>query len=628
MIWLAVKDVAVLEGQQKKTVEKKIERNKYHHRLIDITEAPGKLLQISLSSLSLAAQERYWSQQLAAERNRIIKDGRLVDNEQLRRMAELEVMVQKALNVPDGWAKQTWVERVAKEAGMHWRTMYTHMDKMVNGSWGQTERKTRNDVGQLRQWDDAAIKFFTSTYMANRHLSVRKVFILTENESERQGWRMGSERSAYRIVDGLNEVAQTFRRKGWRGVEDEVLPPIMRNYSDLNPNDIWVGDQHTFDWFVQDENSGRVFRPQGYIWQDLRSRGIAGASLTEQYDSYAIGLALRDGILKKVDREIYGIPKTVYTDWGKPERANFLNGFKLAKIEVTDINVDFDRWLGEQFKDDLTGVYQELNIKTRQAIVRNSKAKLIERTFQTLEGMLRDRGLKGWAGNRVGVLEEPDKEELKAMRKNGSFMGIREFFQVLLEVIAEYNNRDHRGMGMNGMSPNEVFRMANFLPRSIDRRSADILFMKPAKRKVSKRGVVVDNVWYHDWDRMIDIHGKMVELRYDPFRSESILVFFNRDFVCEAPAYAYGSMVNEELTRELIAKKRHKAAEIRERMRVLCGYAEDYEQIAQKAVTRFDKAARELDKGEVRKKEFDKIDQDSVWKILAETNRSVIFNDN
>jgi hypothetical protein len=97
-----------------------------------------------------------------------------------------------------------------------------------------------------------------------------------------------------------------------------------------------VGDQHRFDFWVVDDDTGEVFRPEGYFWQDLRTRIIYGAAVDCRYDAWLIGLALRVGIA------IFGAFGSIYTDNGRPELSRYLAGI-LADMRA--LGLEWERTL-------------------------------------------------------------------------------------------------------------------------------------------------------------------------------------------------------------------------------------------------------------------------------------------
>ena len=636
MVYLTVKESAELENVGERAIQKRINQKKLFFREIKSnTGRGGKTYEVALTSLSEEAQKRYWDAQTESIDKQIIpaSDAALSDEKTLQQELKEEAQVRRAMHCPNGMSKVNWITQIAAEMGCSPRTLQRKIEKLKIYGTLHTARRRRADRGSVRSWDGGAEDIFRALALRpeNRHATIKALYNQTCLKAAEYGLIVGSERTAYRIYDDMGIAAHTFRKKGWRGIEVEVLPPILRDYNDLQVNDIWVGDQHTFNFFVVNEFSGAVVRLQGYVWQDLRSRAIMGVSLAQQYDSWSIGLALRDGIMSKMERIPYGKPKCVYNDWGKPERARYLSKLAAVKIDARGVDDDFEQFISP-FTTDETGVYDELNIQTRSAIVRNSKAKLIERTFGVLEQNLLDMGLKGYAGNRAGSLTDADKDDLKRWKARGELMTAREFAEVVKKVCAEYNARPHRGYGMLGLSPNDVFEAAvakGYKPIVIDKKQADLIFMKSAKRRVAPAGVQIDGDWYHDMDKMVALVKQQVEVRWEPFGGE-VHIFHNGEYVCAAAAYQRGSMADDALTAEMNEKKKRLGKNIKKELAALTIADEDYnnqhdEAKVRKAVTRFDGVTRKEERAKTPKKSKKQVD---VWEILAETNRSLVFDRN
>ena len=605
MIYLTSQEASEFEGISVQAIRKRAASGKYRVREVEARGGnSGKVYEILLTSLSESAQERYWQKQAGdgpqAEAIKVAVDERCLNSETaLAEKERREMAIHRACNCPDGVGKNEHMSVIAGDAGVSLRTLFRWVERYKeSGTVEGVARRERADKGAMRSWSQDAIDEFCRRFMNNRRGSAMSIFA----DMSKDGFNgMGSLSGAYRILDGLNIRAKIFRDGGMRAIDNLLLPPILRDYSDLAPNDIWVGDQHTLDWFVMDKESGHVFRPQIYVWQDMATRGIVGMAMDRKYSSWTINLAMRDGVLNESGRRIFGLPKCVYTDWGKPETSKFLNGFQMRarhfKVRVENFGNEFLNKYGEQFGDE--GLYGSLGIDSRKAIVRNSKAKPIERLYNTLEDILKDRNLPGWAGNYAGSLQDPDKDELKRLFSNCKMMSPADMFMHMIEAIEFYNSREHRGKGMMGMSPNDKFEMAmanGFKPVIVDRASANMVFLKAVRRKVEKRGVAVDNVWYHDYKNLIDLWGQWVEVRYDPFRAESVFIYKNGRFECEAKCYQYGSMINEELTGELIKQKRHLMHDVRDVVNDLRGNAEAPEDKVKRAALRFDDGAKEAEK--------------------------------
>jgi putative transposase len=58
-----------------------------------------------------------------------------------------------------------------------------------------------------------------------------------------------------------------------------IKPFVRRDISQLQPNDVWTADGHTFDAEVQHPMHGRPFRPEITAIIDVATRRIIGWSV-------------------------------------------------------------------------------------------------------------------------------------------------------------------------------------------------------------------------------------------------------------------------------------------------------------------------------------------------------------
>ena len=153
-------------------------------------------------------------------------------------------------------------------------------------------------------------------------------------------------------------------RNGDKAFSDKCLPYVERLYDDLHANDVWIADNHTFDFFTAGKD-GKVRRLYLTAFLDAKSGAMMGWNLTYAPSGDSTLLALRHGILR------CGVPKAVYFDNG-------------SEFLVSDIGGRGHRRRKDWNKDPLPpNILQFLGIEMHNAIVRNAKAKPIERTFCT-----------------------------------------------------------------------------------------------------------------------------------------------------------------------------------------------------------------------------------------------------
>lgn len=123
--------------------------------------------------------------------------------------------------------------------------------------------------------------------------------------------KIPSERSFRRQADKLPQAVIALMRYGEKAFTDKYIPYIDRLYDDLQANDVWIADNHTFDFITYCENNAqKTHRMYLTAFLDAKSGVLVGWNLTEQPDSHSTLLALRHAIKR------FGVPKSVYFDNG------------------------------------------------------------------------------------------------------------------------------------------------------------------------------------------------------------------------------------------------------------------------------------------------------------------------
>ncbi len=230
-----------------------------------------------------------------------------------------------------------------------------------------------------------------------------------------------AERSFRRHVNSdIKYAVKTLMRDGEKAFSDRCLPYVVRLYDSLEANDCWIADNHTFDIQSLDDES-KIHRLYLTAFIDTKSGVLMGYNITDSPNSQSTILALRNGIKR------FGIPKTLYFD----------NGREFLTCDLAG--------LGHRTKknsDEITStILKRLCIEMRNAIVRNAKAKPIERTFGTVKGQF-SKIFDGYCGGTI--LERP--ESLKRRIKNGDIprdYEIREMFDIWIDGY--YNLQDYGG---------------------------------------------------------------------------------------------------------------------------------------------------------------------------------------
>ena len=306
------------------------------------------------------------------------------------RIAKILAILRDVDEMPRDWTKgkRKWVELLAVKYDVTFQSIYRWMKKYdKKGIAGICHRKSTN--GLPKKWHPDALEYWISLCLKREHRKIDKkdLYDILIIEARRHRWEIGKYESAMWWFEKRATPQLLAMQKGGLRALDNVLPPILRDYSDLAPFEMLVGDQHRFDFWVVDDETGEVFRPEGYLWQDLRTRIIYGAAIDHKYDSQLIGLALRIGI------GVYGAFGSIYTDNGKPELSRYLTGIM---SDMRSLNLGWERTV-DATMDVLDMEPEDINPNIiipgthKKAIVKNAKAKMIEGTFDKIEGILRSR---------------------------------------------------------------------------------------------------------------------------------------------------------------------------------------------------------------------------------------------
>ncbi|MED1561129.1 hypothetical protein AJ85_05800, partial [Alkalihalobacillus alcalophilus ATCC 27647 = CGMCC 1.3604] len=303
-----------------------------------------------------------------------------------------------------------------------------------------------------------------------------------------------------------------FFRYGAKDADDKALPYIRRIYSSLQSNEIWVADNHTFDVMVRRPN-GAIYRPYVTMYQDVRARKMVGWFVTDTPNSDANLFALRKGILR------FGVPKEVYVDNGREFLVSDIGGRGRRKKKKED----------EEVKP--PPIFERLGIKMMNAKVRNGRAKIIERAFKQFKEEF-SRLTKTFTGGHI--LERP--ERLKDVIKNEENVIEEADFIESFDSYVEgwYNQQSHKGDGMNGRTPNEVYAENLVEKRTATEEDLDLMMLRSSGAlTVSRVGVTLtmygQKLEYYHHDLVAKYQRQKVYIRYNPDDMGTVRVYDSQD---------------------------------------------------------------------------------------------------
>ena len=242
---------------------------------------------------------------------------------------------------------------------------------------------------------------FLSLFLDEAQLPIPRCVALTEQwarENMPTALPLPSYHTFYRKAKAVPYAVTVLCREGEKAYYDKCSPYIRREYESISANDFWIGDTHTLDVESMGPD-GTLHRLYLSAWLDARSGIFTGWYVTSNPGSQATLNALRKGISAR------GIPLNVYVDNGREFLTYDIGGRgHRAKKRLADGSEPFAP----------PGVFERLGIKMTNAIVRNARAKLVERRFEDFKNYV-SRLFPTYTGGNV--VEKPNR--LKYVLKQG-----------------------------------------------------------------------------------------------------------------------------------------------------------------------------------------------------------------
>ena len=389
--------------------------------------------------------------------------------------------------------------------------------------------------------DDYVFGIFENFYLDQSQKSIRKCMELTVLQLKRREMEdllpLPSETTFAREIERSVPIpVLKFYRLGDKKMRDECSMYIRRTYRDLNSNDIWVCDNHTFDVFINEEGVKKPARVYLTGFLDVRSRKMVGWYVTTSPSSDATLTALRRGI------ERYGIPKVIYSDTGREFLTHDIGGRGFRKSAQTE--------------HEPPTILQHLGIEFRTALVRNARAKIIERAFLDVKNDF-SKLFDGYTGGTI--LERP--ERLKKIGKDAENFILREEFVKYVDIFIQgyFNKRSHFGEGMDGRTRDDVYAECLVEKRVATADELNLMMLRNSRPcKVSRNGLKLSiagkDIYYISADLLYHHIGEPVYYRFNPDDLKEVRVYDELDrFIGTAQQIATLSYFanKEEVQREM-----------------------------------------------------------------------------
>lgn len=384
--------------------------------------------------------------------------------------------------------------------------------------------------------------------------SITKCMEYTEKWAEKNAANalpLPSYSSFYRLAMDVPEAVRILMREGDRAYYNKASVYTRRDYESIASNDWWVGDTYTCDTLTLGPD-GKTHRPYLTAWVDVRSGVFVGWYISFGGNSSQNSIyALRRGCLA------HGMPNyNAYVDNGR-EYLTFDFGGRGHRAKKVLAN-------GEAPFEPKT-ILDYMGVEMKNAIVQNSRAKLVERSFRNVK-----EHIMRLFPTYTGGSPEEKPEALKKALQRGAIPTDAEFVQKVDLLISGYLNYEPYYGSVpadKGKRRIDVYNEHLEHVRHVEPDVLNLMMLRTSKpKKVDREGVYLNirgkKVWYNCPELHSLWQEKKVYLRYDPDDLSSVRVYReDGSFILTAPRCdleaAYGA-TQEEIARQQQLKNKYK----------------------------------------------------------------------
>lgn len=356
---------------------------------------------------------------------------------------------------------------------------------------------------------------------------VRYIHYLMEDEGMKNAWYLAS--------------------RGEREYKNKVMGKALMDTTRLQPMEVVMGDEHTFDcWVAYTHPNGKVtpIKPVLVAWVDVRSRRIIGDVICRKANSDI----LKESMLKLIFTEDCGVPKYLLIDNGKDYTAEVMTGLprnKRSSDELDDVTKGFYRSLGIQ--------------EVHRALPYQPWTKgQIERFFGGVCSRF-TKWFRSYTGTLTGSRTDAKiSKDIQKMCDNGELLTMEEFYEKWSEWLREkYEKTVHRGLkdaGEQYTKPIELFdNVGHYYMPAPPREYCTMLMYRCADVRIYNYGFKRNGLVYDAPELRLHL-GELVDIKYDKNDISTIYVFAkDGSRICNAKSaemLAFGEHVSEEVLRK------------------------------------------------------------------------------
>lgn len=509
------------------------ERNQPEY-LIDLTSLPVEAQRrwyaqqgekaVTTEQLEAAARKNSGARKTAASGRRELDEYTLAEREQIAFWMRTVEEWRQFRQGPGKAAEldNDFVERLKArypELQISKATLYRKWQAVRSNNWNSLiENRGKGRKGQS-SIHPAAWEAFCAFYLRQTGPGVERCMELTEEwamENRPEALPLPSVATFQRkIRNEISPEVLCFKREGDRRWWEEYSPYISRHYDNVVSNQIWVGDTYTLDIVTRAE-TGQLHRMYLSAWVDVRSGIFVGWSLSDGSRSQNSVNALRDGCVRQGTMPL----NNLYTDNGR-EFLTFDFGGRGHRAKTVLAN-------GEKPFQPLT-IMQRMEVEMVNAIPKNSRAKIVERSFRALKDRIM-RLFPTFTGGSPQEKPEQLKAILKSGRKVPTDAEAREFLDKLIQYDLNYRIYDGPVVKDRGKRLIDVYNEYSVREKiPADPAVLRLMLMRSTRPlKVGRAGIVtvINGVPMKFWREEIRQYmDQKVYIRYDPADLSSVRMY-------------------------------------------------------------------------------------------------------
>lgn len=517
---ITTQELAFLEKCDARTIQRNAKKGKYVYKEV-LNDKNKNVFMFPISELDKNIQEKYFMMKIEEHNSKfddkmftlkereeinfwidIVKEWKIERNKTDLSYGEFDTYFVNMLKIK--YPDKTFSTRI----------LYKKWSFYINGELEKLmDNRGKHNKGRTKvtaEMRGAYISYFMDEAQHSQIKCYEYMKMYIRDEHPEQFDMIPSYKTLHRdMINHLPLKLQVLAREGRKAYEDICSYHIRRTYENLMSNDYWIGDTHTLDIMSQDEK-GKVHRLYLNAWMDVRSGVMVGWHITANPNSNATIFALRDGILRR-----NSIPRNVYVDNGREYLTHDVGGLghRTRKKHKDEFQVQ--------------PIFARLGITMTNALVKNARAKTIERRFLDFKNHV-SRLFGTFTGGSVA--EKP--EILKTRLKNGQIV-IDDVLKAQINEIIEYyfNYSTYNGEVEedNGKRKIDVYNEHLNRVRMASKDELELMLLRSARaQKVGQRGLRLkingEKLDYFSEELHV-LWGHQVYFRYDPNDLSEIRVY-------------------------------------------------------------------------------------------------------